>query len=111
MKPGFKHILNLRRKESRDYSTKSNYQVNPNSSRKFIGCGRRNSTTILFHSNKSQNEKITAYTNKQTIDNINEYTKQCLEIIPEIFTLEEIPRCKNKSYITWRKTNNYRYKY
>ena len=103
MKPGFKHILNLRRKESRDYSTKSNYQVNPNSSRKFIGCGRRNSTRILFHSNKSQNEKITAYTNKQTIENINEYTKQCLEIIPDLYTLEEIPRCKNKIHLDFLK--------
>ena len=105
MKTGFKNLLSLKRMESIDYSTKSINKINPNSSKKFIGCGRRNSTTILFHSNKSQNEKITAYTNKQTIDNINEYTKKCLEIIPEIFTLEEIPRCKNKIHLDFLKKN------
>ena len=55
---------------------------------------RRNSTRDLFRENK---EKITAYTNKQTIENINEYTRQCLEIIPELFELgDKMPRIKTK---------------
>ena len=55
---------------------------------------RRNSAGDHFRENK---EKITAYTNKQTIDNINEYTRTCLEIIPDILELgEKMPRCKTK---------------
>ena len=55
---------------------------------------RRNSTRDLLRANK---EKITAYTNKQTIDNINEYTRQCLEIIPELLEMgDKMPRCKAK---------------
>ena len=55
---------------------------------------RRNSTRDLLRANK---EKITAYTNKQTIDNMNEYTRQCLEIIPELLEMgDKMPRCKAK---------------
>ncbi len=38
---------------------------------------RRMSSRIFFHNNV-QKEKITAYTNKQTIYNINDYIRQCL---------------------------------
>ena len=55
---------------------------------------RRNSAGDHYRDKK---EKITAYTNKQTIDNINEYTRTCLEIIPDILELgEKMPRCKTK---------------
>ena len=109
-KTGLKNSLNLKRMDSKEYSTKSNYQINRHSSKKFNFFGRRNSTKILFHSNKSQNEKITAYTNKQTIDNINEYTRQCLEIIPDLFALEEIPRCKNKIHLDFLTKNGKNFK-
>ena len=56
---------------------------------------RRLSTRIFFH-NKVQQEKITAYTNKQTIYNINDYIRRCLEVIPDLYALEEMPRCKTK---------------
>ncbi len=56
---------------------------------------RRMSTRIFFH-DKVQKEKITAYTNKQTIYNINDYIRRCLEVIPDLYALEEMPRCKTK---------------
>ena len=90
-----KNIRTIKRTESRDINIKKNYGLNLDSSQKLQRCSRRNSTRILFH-NKSQKEKITDYTNKQTIKNINEYTKRCLEIIPDLYALEEIPRCKAK---------------
>jgi len=90
-----KNIRTIKRTESRDIHFKNNYGLNLDSSQKLQRCSRRNSTRILFH-NKSQEEKITVYTNKQTIKNINEYTKRCLEIIPDLYALEEIPRCKAK---------------
>ena len=54
---------------------------------------RQNSTrNVTRDENK---EKITALTNKQTINNMNEYTRQCLEIIPDLFDLgDKMPRCK-----------------
>ena len=61
---------------------------------------RRNSTRGLNRENK---EKILAYTNKQTIENINEYTRQCLEIIPDLFDLgEKMPRCKTKVNLNFK---------
>ena len=74
----------------------SNFKLNNNSPQNEIKTSilRRNSTRDLFRENK---EKITAYTNKQTIENINEYTRQCLEIIPELFELgDKMPRIKTK---------------
>ena len=57
---------------------------------------RRNSSKGICRDNHRQ-EKITAYTNKQTIDNINEYTLQCLEIIPDLYELgSKMPRCKTR---------------
>jgi len=95
-KSSIKNALTLRRIESRELSLRNDHSPNQNSSRKFIRCTRRHSTKILFHNKSSQKEKITAYTNKQTIENLNEYIKQCLEIIPDLYELEEMPRCKNK---------------
>ena len=55
----------------------------------------KHKTRIVFQS-QFHVEKITQYTNKQMIKNMNEYTKQCLEIIPDLLTLDNIPRCKTK---------------
>ena len=104
-KSNIKNVLSLKGNESREFSLKNNYPTNRDSSKKFIRCSRRHSTRILFHNKSSQNEKINEYTNKQTIDNINEYTKQCLEIIPDLYELEEMPRCKNKIRIDFLKKN------
>jgi len=57
---------------------------------------RRNSTRD-FVREKNNKEKITELTNKQIIDNINDYTRQCLQIIPELYDLQDkMPRCKTK---------------
>ena len=57
---------------------------------------RRNSTQNVLR-DKERKEKITALTNKQKIDNMNEYTRQCLQLIPELYELEDkMPRCKTK---------------
>ena len=57
---------------------------------------RRNSTRDLFRDN-NRKEKITALTNYQNIENINDYTKQCLQIIPDLYELgDKMPRCKQK---------------
>ena len=57
---------------------------------------RRNSTRNMLRNNVPK-EKIIALTNKQTIDNINDYTKKCLRIIPDLYELgEKMPRCKTK---------------
>ena len=90
-----KNASHIKRMDSRELTMKGHYNLNQSSSKKLQPYVRRNSTRILFH-DKSQSEKITAYTNKQTIDNINEYTRQCLEIIPDLYELDEMPRCKNK---------------
>ena len=95
-KSSIKNSLTLKKVDSRELSLKNDLPPNQNSSRKFNRCNRRHSTKILFHNKTSQKEKITAYTNKQTIENLNEYIKQCLEIIPDLYELEEMPRCKNK---------------
>lgn len=56
---------------------------------------RRNSTRDLRE--KNNKEKITELTNKQIIDNINDYTRQCLQIIPDLYELQDkMPRCKTK---------------
>ena len=78
-------------KRPRGKSLKSNFILNLSSSK---GYNRRNSTKVLF--NKSQKEKITEFTNKQNIDDINEYVRKCLEIIPDLYALKELPRCKTK---------------
>ena len=89
---------------SRDKALKRDYQINLGDSTTFHRPGRRNSTRTMHF--KSQQEKITAYTNKQNIDNINEYTRQCLEIIPDLYALKEMPRCKNKVHPTFTKTKS-----
>jgi len=58
---------------------------------------RRNSTRDLFRDNNNRKEKITALTNYQNIENINDYTKKCLQIIPDLYELgDKMPRCKQK---------------
>ena len=86
--------FSFKRMNSREQSLKHDYQLTLGGSVKLRRSGRRNSTRIIHF--KPQQEKITAYTNKQNIDNINDYTRQCLEIIPDLYTLKEMPRCKNK---------------
>ena len=57
---------------------------------------RRNSTRDLFR-DTNRKEKITALTNYQNIENINDYTKKCLQIIPDLYELgDKMPRCKQK---------------
>ena len=64
---------------------------------------RRNSTRELFR-DINHKEKITAYTNKQTIKNINEYTRYCLKLIPDIYELgDKMPRCKTKINMNFSK--------
>jgi len=104
-KSSIKNALTLKRIDSRELSLKNDLPPNQSSSRKFTRCTRRHSTKILFHNKSSQKEKITDYTNKQTIDNLNEYIKQCLEIIPDLYELDEMPRCKNKIHPDFLKKN------
>ena len=92
----------FRRTNSREITSKNNIQLNQESSRKFHPYERRNSTKIIHCKNST--EKITAYTNKQTIENINDYTRQCLEIIPDLYELKEIPRCKAKIHPNFKRT-------
>jgi len=85
-------------KNSKNTSTKPSIQLNNNTEQNDNNRPdiRRNSTRDLFREN-NRKEKIIAYTNKQTIDNINEYTRQCLQIIPELYELKDkMPRCKTK---------------
>jgi Dullard-like phosphatase family protein len=57
---------------------------------------RQNSTRDLIRESNNK-EKITALTNKQTIENINEYIRQCLEIIPDLLELgDKMPRIKTR---------------
>ena len=57
---------------------------------------RRKSTQNVLRDNERK-EKITDLTNKQKIDNMNEYTRQCLQLIPDLYELEDkMPRCKTK---------------
>ena len=85
-------------------SMKVGLQLNLGYSQKFARCGRRNSTRVI--NNIYHEERITEYTNKQNIENINEYTKLCLEIIPDLYKLKEIPRCKTKVHPTLKKSKN-----
>ena len=93
-----KENLMIKRAESREINNKNNNDLNLDATQdNFPRLSRRYSTRILFHNNKStQQEKITAYTNKQTINNLNDYIRRCLEVIPDLYALEEIPRCKTK---------------
>ena len=64
---------------------------------------RQNSTRNVTR-DVNLKEKITALTNKQTINNINEYTRQCLEIIPDLFDLgDKMPRCKTHINLNFSK--------
>ena len=57
---------------------------------------RRKSTQNVLRDNERK-ERITDLTNKQKIDNMNEYTRQCLQLIPDLYELEDkMPRCKTK---------------
>ena len=86
-------------------STKMGLQLNLDLTQKYRPkCGRRNSTRVI--NNIYHEERITEYTNKQTIENINEYTKLCLEIIPDLYSLKEMPRCKTKVHPTLKKSKN-----
>ena len=82
----------------RNYSTKPSPKLNQNNSKdennnSYI---RRKSSINLLRDNEHK-EKITAFTNKQIINNINEYIRQCLEVIPDLYDLgEKMPRCKTK---------------
>ena len=100
----FENNFSLKRMNSRDKALKRDYQINLGDSTTFHRPGRRNSTRTMHF--KSQQEKITEYTNKQNIDNINEYTRQCLDIIPDLYALKEMPRCKNKVHPTFTKTKS-----
>jgi CTD small phosphatase-like protein 2 len=58
---------------------------------------RQNSTRTIRENNDSNNEKIIKLTNKQIIHNTNEFIRQCLQVIPELYDLKEkMPRCKAK---------------
>ena len=88
------NIIDISRKNSQKSQSKSPNKNNETKQDVNISDVRRNSTRDLVRENK---EKITAYTNKQTIENIQEYTRQCLEIIPDLFDLgDKMPRCKTK---------------
>ena len=73
----------LRRMNSREIASKNSMEFNLEPTRKFHRILRRNSTKIIHKNNQA--EKITAYLNKQNIDNINDYTRQYLEIIPDLY--------------------------
>ena len=83
---------------TKNYSTKPSPQLNDIDSNNNVNRSdiRRNSTDNIRRE-KNHKEKITALTNKQTIKNLNEYIRQCLEIIPDLYELKEkMPRCKTK---------------
>ncbi len=87
---------------SREITLKNSMEFKLEPTRKFHRIPRRNGTKIIHKNNQA--EKITTYTNKQNIDNINDYTRQCLEIIPDLYKLNEIPRYKTKIYPNFKKT-------
>ena len=91
----------LKRMNSREETPKSKIHLHFDISEKTEKYVGRKSTKVLF--NKFKKEKITEFTNRQKIDNINEYTRQCLEIIPDLFSLKEIPRCKAKIHPNFQK--------
>ena len=93
----------IKRMNSRDL-TKNNCNLNLGTNHVNQRYIRRNSTKIIHK--KSEKEKITEFTNKQNIDNINEYTRKCLEIIPDLYSLEEMPRCKSKIHPTLNDSKN-----
>ena len=82
---------------SKDENNKDNSDTSiNNNSNKDVNASitRRNSTRNLMRDNKP---KITELTNEQVIENINEYTRYCLRIIPDLYDLEDkMPRCKTK---------------
>ena len=82
---------------TKDENNKDNPDIalNNNSKKDInISLTRRNSTRNLVRDNKP---KITELTNEQVIENINEYTRYCLRIIPDLYDLEDkMPRCKTK---------------
>ena len=84
-----------------EIASKNSMEFNLEPTKKFHRLTRRNSTKIIYKNNQA--EKITAYTNKQNIDNINDYTRKCLEIIPDLYELNEIPRCKTKIHPNFKK--------
>ena len=85
-----------------EIASKNNMEFNLEPTKKFHRLTRRNSTKIIYKNNQA--EKITAYTNKQNIDYINDYTRKFLEIIPDLYELNEIPRCKTKIHPNFIKT-------
>ena len=88
-----KNGLNFKKGKDKPSSSKVNNNEQTENNRSDV---RRNSTRDLFRENNSK-EKISALTNKQMINNINDYTRQCLQIIPDLYELQEkMPRCKAK---------------
>ena len=89
--------------KGKNNTVKPSPNINNNNSPNNRGEIRRNSTRDLFRQN-DRKEKIIALTNKQTIENINEYTRSCLELIPELFKLgDKMPRCKTKINMNFSK--------
>ena len=95
------NIIDINRKNSQKSKSKASPKKSNETKQDLtIPDVRRNSTRGLNRENK---EKILAYTNKQTIENINEYTRQCLEIIPDLFDLgEKMPRCKTRVNLNFK---------
>ena len=95
------HSSEPKKEENNDENTQNNLTNasklnNMNNILKNKSCSdiRRSSAGDHLRNNK---EKITGYTNRQTIDNINDYIRTCLEIIPDLLELgEKMPRCKAK---------------
>ena len=94
----------IKRMDSSD-SVNKNYRLNIDTSEKYQRAGKRRNSTKIIHK-KVEKEKITEFTNKQNIDNINEYTRMCLEVIPNLYSLPEMPRCKSKINLNLKKSKN-----
>ena len=95
--------MNLDDNKGKNNTVKPSPNINNNNSPNNRSEIRRNSTRDLFREN-NRKEKIIALTNKQTIENINEYTRSCLELIPELFKLgDKMPRCKTKINMNFSK--------
>ena len=87
------YCSNEKKEKNENENNNSNNDNNNNNNRTDV---RGNSTKNLYRDNHNR-EKIIALTNKQTINNINEYTRQCLRMIPDLYDLKEkMPRCKAK---------------
>ena len=95
---------------TKDENNKENPEIalNNNSKKDInISITRRNSTRNLLCDNKP---KITELTNEQVIENIKEYTRYCLRIIPDLYDLEDkMPRCKTKLILIFQRIKKLHY--